>query len=124
MRKKTRTSGSGPALLEKVVEGLHEKKGRDVVSLDLRNIPNAVADHYVICTGDSNTHVEALAGTMEETVRKALGEKPWHVEGLANSEWVLVDYVDVVVHIFQPHARDHYRLENLWADAKLTQHPE
>lgn len=124
MAKKSRTAKTNPALVEKVVEALHAKKGHDVVSLDLRHIHSAVADWFIICTGDSSTQVEALAGSVEDGVRKSLGEKPWHLEGMTNAEWVLVDYVDVVVHIFQPHARNHYGLEHLWADAIVTEHAD
>ena len=124
MAKNSRKAKVRPALLDKVVDALHQKKGHHVVSLDLRQIHAAVADYFVLCTGDSNTQVEALAGSVEELVRKDLGERPWHVEGMTNAEWVLVDYVDVVVHIFQPQARSHYALERLWADATATEHAD
>lgn len=94
-------------LVSEIVTGLQEKKGKEIVSLDLRDIETAVTDFYVICTGDSNTHVNALSGSVEEEVRKAIKDKPWHIEGTTNGEWVLMDYVNVVVHIFQD------KLENI-----------
>lgn len=111
-------------LVEEIVNGLLEKKGKEIVSLDLRQIDNAVSDFYVVCSGDSNTHVSALSGSVEEEVRKALKDKPWHVEGTTNGEWVLMDYVNVVVHIFQRGPRQHYNIEGLWADAIVKEYDE
>lgn len=111
-------------LVSEIVNGLREKKGKEIVSLDLRDIETAVTDFYVICTGDSNTHVNALSGSVEEEVRKAIKDKPWHVEGTTNGEWVLMDYVNVVVHIFQRQTREHYNIEGLWADAVTKEYEE
>lgn len=111
-------------LVKEIINGLQEKKGKHIVSLDLRKIENAVTEFYVVCSGDSNTHVNALAGSVEEEVRKALKDKPWHVEGTSNAEWVLLDYVNVVVHIFQRGIRDHYNIEGLWADAVVKEYDE
>lgn len=111
-------------LVAEIVNGLQEKKGKDIVSLDLRKIDTAVTDFFVLCTGDSNTHVNALAGSVEEEVRKAIKDKPWHIEGTSNGEWVLLDYVNVVVHIFQDEVREHYNIEGLWADAITKEHEE
>ena len=99
-----------------VVQGMREKKARNIVSLDLRHIPNTVCDFFVICSGDSNTHVDGIAGSVQEMTRKQLNDRPWHVEGMGNSEWVLLDYVNVVVHVFQREPRDYYSIERLWAD--------
>lgn len=107
-----------------VVQGMRERKARDIVTLDLRHIPNTVCDFFVICSGDSNTHVEGISGSVQEMTRKQLNDRPWHVEGLGNSEWVLLDYVNVVVHVFQREPRDYYSIERLWADAIITEHDE
>jgi len=107
-----------------VVQGMREKKARDIVTLDLRHIPNTVCDFFVICSGDSNTHVEGISGSVQEMTRKQLNDRPWHVEGMGNSEWVLLDYVNVVVHVFQREPRDYYSIERLWADAVITEHDE
>nr|MDA3954201.1 ribosome silencing factor [Bacteroidales bacterium] len=97
-------------------------KGQNIVSLDLTEIENSVCKYFVICHGDSNTQVSALADSVIKTVRVETGEKVWHKEGLNNATWVLLDYSDVVIHIFQKEYRDFYKLEELWADAKLTEH--
>lgn len=111
-------------LLECIVEGIREKKGKEITVLDLRNIQNAICDFYVVCTGDSNTHVAAIASGIEEEVRKNLKEKPWHVEGLSNAEWVLVDYVSIAAHIFRNESREFYNIEGLWADAEITEYED
>lgn len=123
MKKKSREVNT-EQLVEEIINGLREKKGKDIVTLDLRKINSSVTDFFVLCTGDSNTHVNALAGSVEEEVRKAIKDKPWHVEGTSNGEWVLMDYVNVVVHIFQREIREHYNLEGLWADAELKEYDE
>ena len=105
-------------LIRYAVQGIEEKKGNDIVCVDLKKIPNSACDYFVICEGGSRTQVQAIAESIEEHVEKNTGNRPWHVEGLTNAEWVLMDYVDVAVHIFQPEARIHYNLENLWADAE------
>lgn len=107
-----------------VVQGMREKKARDIVTLDLRHIPNTVCDFFVICSGDSNTHVDGISGSVQEMTRKQLNDRPWHVEGMGNSEWVLLDYVNVVAHVFQREPRDYYSIERLWADAIITEHDE
>lgn len=103
------------------VHGLQEKKARDIVILDLREMSHAVCDYFIVCHGDSTTQVEALADAVETEVREQLGEKPWHREGMENAQWILVDYVDVVVHVFHREAREFYDLEGLWADAPAEQ---
>lgn len=107
-------------LVDAVIKGIQEVKGREIVHLDLRDIPNAVCDHFVVCHGDSDTQVEAITRSVLEGVRKQAGEKPWHTEGERNAEWVLLDYVDVVVHIFHRDKRGFYALEELWGDAART----
>lgn len=108
---------SSARLVEAVIHGIQEVKGRDIVHMDLRNVPNTVCDHFVVCHGDSDTQVEAITRSVLESARKATGEKPWHTEGQRNAEWVLLDFVDVVVHIFHRDKRAHYALEDLWGDA-------
>lgn len=104
-------------LLEAVIAGIQEVKGKDIVHLDLRDVPNSACDHFVVCHGDSDTQVEAILGSVEKFALERAGEKPWHVEGRRNAEWILLDFVDVVVHIFHRDKRGYYALEDLWADA-------
>lgn len=104
-------------LLNAIIDGMLDKKGHQILVLDLRPTGNSVADWFVICHGTSNTQADAIADSVEDTVRKRLNEKPWHTEGFQNAEWILLDYVNVVVHVFQEPIRDFYRLEDLWADA-------
>jgi ribosome-associated protein len=104
-------------LLKSVIKGIFEKQGQDVLKIDLRKIENRIADYFVICHGSSKTQVDSISYSVEDTARKEAGEKPIHVEGHENCFWVLVDYGDVVVHIFQEEYRNFYSLESLWADA-------
>lgn len=115
--KKTRTVTPAERLVNAVVQGMQEVKARDVVHLDLRNVPNTICDHFVICHGDSDTQVEAIAGSVEKFTRERAGEKPWHSEGQESKGWVVIDFVDVVVHIFHREKRRFYQLEQLWSDA-------
>jgi ribosome-associated protein len=107
-------------LVDAVVAGILEVKGKNISILDLRGINNRVCDYYIICQADSSTQVNAIAGSVEVMVKKLTGERPYHSEGFQNSEWILVDYVTVVVHVFQSQVRDFYNLESLWADAEIT----
>ena len=106
-------------LLETVIEGIQEVKGRDTAILDLKKIETAVCKYFVICSGTSNTHVSSITDSVKKIVSKEIQEKPWHIEGLNTSEWVLLDYSDIVVHVFQKQTREFYRLEDLWGDAKI-----
>lgn len=108
-------------LIETIVKAIQDTKGEDIKILNLTHIENAVADHFIICSANSNTQVNAIAGNVEKTVRNELKDRPWHVEGSENAMWILVDYVSVVVHIFQKHIREYYDIEDLWSDAKVTQ---
>ena len=110
-------------LVNKVVEGIQEKKGSDITILDLTEIDNTISSFFVICAGDSNVHVEAIADSVEDYVRIHTNEKPLHVEGKQNANWILIDYFDVVVHLFQRTTREFYNLESLWSDAKRTEVP-
>ena len=107
-------------LVEKIVSSIDEVKGIDVDLLDLRKINNTVCRFFIICTGTSNTHVSAITSSIKKNVSKELKEKPYSMEGQENQEWVLIDYVDVVVHIFQQNIREFYDIENLWGDAKIS----
>jgi ribosome-associated protein len=106
-------------ITDDIIKGILDKKGEKVVTIDFSNIHNAVFKGFVICHGNSNVHVASIADSVEEYVRKKSGRKPWHIEGRSNAEWILLDYVDMVVHIFQEKFRDFYQLENLWADADI-----
>ncbi|RKN78369.1 ribosome silencing factor [Ulvibacterium marinum] len=112
---------SADELITLILQGIDEVKGNDVSLLDLREIENTVCDYFIICSGTSNTHVNAITGSIQKTVSKAIKDKPWHVEGEDNAEWVLMDYVNVVVHVFQKHIREFYDIEGLWGDAKFTE---
>ncbi|WBU89968.1 ribosome silencing factor [Cellulophaga omnivescoria] len=117
MQKKT---ASADELITLILQGIEDVKGHDINLLDLREIENTVCDYFVVCNGTSNTHVNAIVSSIQKTVSKAIQDKPWHVEGSDNSEWVLLDYVNVVVHVFQKQTRDFYDIEGLWGDAKVT----
>ncbi|MBC8769184.1 ribosome silencing factor [Arenibacter sp. BSSL-BM3] len=111
---------SADELIALILSGIEEVKGHDINLLDLRDIENTVCDYFIICNGTSNTHVNAIVGSIQKTVSKAIQDKPWHVEGSDNAEWVLMDYVNVVVHVFQKQVREYYDIEGLWGDAKVT----
>lgn len=106
-------------LTESIINGLQEKKGKNIVVMDLRGLSGAVTDFFIICEGDSSTQVEALSRSVEEVVEKECGDFPTHIEGKNNAQWVLIDYITVVVHIFQPEQRSYYGIEKLWADAEI-----
>jgi len=110
-------------LLINIIKGIEEVKGNDIDILDLREIENTVCDYFIICNGNSNTQVNAIVNSVQKIVSKELKDKPWHVEGSDNAEWVLMDYVDIVVHVFQKHVREFYNIEGLWGDAKITTIP-
>ena len=105
-------------LITQIIKGIEEVKGQDIEILDLSDIENTVCDYFIICNGNSNTQVNAIVNSVQKTVSKAIQEKPWHVEGSNNAEWVLLDYVHVVVHVFQKQIREFYNIEGLWGDAK------
>lgn len=107
-------------LLTSIIKGIEEVKGNDIEILDLRSIETAVCDYFVICNGNSNTQVNAIVNSVQKLVSKELKDKPWHVEGTDNAEWVLMDYVSIVVHVFQKEIREYYNIEGLWGDAKIT----
>ncbi|MDO1499837.1 ribosome silencing factor [Winogradskyella maritima] len=117
----TKDKGNADQLITTILAGIEEVKGKEIVILDLREIENTVCDYFVICEGTSNTQVNAIVNSIQKLVSKTIKDKPWHIEGTDNAEWVLMDYVNVVVHVFQKHIREYYDIESLWGDAKTTE---
>ena len=111
-------------LVETIKKAIQEKKGSNIVVADLTKIEGTICQYFMICTGNSPTQVEAITESVGDVVREKLGEKPAHVVGLENAQWVAMDYTDVLVHIFLPDVRDYYDLEHLWEDAPLTRIPD
>ena len=120
MRKKNESKNAA-LLTEVIFEGMKNNKAEDIVLLDLNGIDNAVCKYFVICTGKSSTQIEGIANAVVRATREELKERPWHQEGRGTSEWILLDYVDVVIHIFSKELRAYYELEELWADAKRSE---
>lgn len=108
-------------LVDSVIEGLQDKKGHRITTADLTHIDDTICQYFVICTGNSPSQVQALARSVEDTVRKSGGGSPIATVGTQNSIWVAIDYADVMVHIFLPEEREFYDLEHLWADAMITE---
>jgi ribosome-associated protein len=111
-------------LNELVIEGIQDKKGKKVVLLDLRHLDDAPVDFFVICEGDSNTHVKAISESIYKTVKDSIATTPIHTEGSVNAKWILMDYFDTVVHVFYPETRDFFDIEGLWSDARTTEFGE
>ena len=111
---------SSDVLSEWVVEGMLEKKAMNVVVMDLREVKHAIADYFIICSGNSDTQIDAITDSIEEQIHKRSKQNPWKREGQQNKEWILLDYVDVVAHVFNKEKRTFYGLEELWGDAKIT----
>lgn len=107
-------------LSEIAVQGIQEKKGNDIVRLDLRELGSSVSDYFVICNADSSTQVKAIADSVEDEIYKATKTNPWRKEGFDNAEWIILDYLDIVVHIFRTEKRDFFGIEELWGDAETT----
>ncbi len=116
MKKK---SNGAEVLLESVIKGIFEKKGQNVLKIDLRKLENRITDYFVICHAPSGTQVSAICDSVDDTVRKDASEKPLHIEGLDNCFWVLLDYGNVIVHVFLEEYRKFYSLESLWSDAAI-----
>ena len=116
---KNKTLQESTSISELVVYGIQEKKGNEIVRLDLRNIHSSVAEYFVVCHAESSTQVKAIAQSVEDEVLKALKLEPWRKEGLQQSEWIILDYIDVVVHIFKTDKREFYGIEDLWGDAEM-----
>jgi ribosome-associated protein len=109
-------------IFKSIIKAIQEKKGENIVALDLRKIPEAVADFFVICEATSTIQIKAIADFVEETVKRDCGENPYKHEGYSALQWVLIDYVNIVVHIMQPETRKFYKLEEMWSDGALTEH--
>jgi iojap-like ribosome-associated protein len=122
--KKSNKTDSSIDLLKVIVEAMQEKKAQNVVSLNLSELKNSICKYFVICNADSSTQVSAISDEIEDKVLEKLNEKVWRRNGIQNAFWIILDYGDVVVHIFQTPQRDFYRLEELWADAELTKYEE
>ena len=118
MGKKT-VGRKSDVLVKIIIDSIKQHKGKEVVSLDLRKIETAVCDFFIICHGTSNTHIASITENLRKDISKQMREKPWHTEGETNKEWILMDYFNVVVHIFNKEKRNFYKLENLWADANI-----
>ena len=118
---KKRKGVNSETLSDVIVKGMQEKKASDIVVMDLRKIKNAVADFFVICSGNSDKQLDAISDSIDAEVYKKLQENPWHTEGKNNKEWMLLDYIDVVAHVFRKDRRDFYALERLWGDADITE---
>lgn len=117
---KKKTANLSTYLSEIAIQGIQEKKGHDIVRLDLRELNSAVSDYFVVCNADSSTQVKAIADSVEDEIYKLTQTHPWRKEGLDNAEWIILDYLDVVVHIFRTEKRDFYGIEDLWGDAETT----
>ncbi len=118
---KKKKGNDSEKLSKAIVKGMQEKKASDIVVMDLREVKNAVADFFVICSGNSDKQLEAISDSVDEEVYKALKEKPWQTEGKNNKEWMILDYISVVSHIFRKDRRQFYALEKLWGDAEITE---
>lgn len=116
---KTKPENELGTLCDEIINGIQEKKGKQIVKLDLQKLKTRPTDIFIVCHGDSTTQVDALAKSVEDSVHKALKIKPWHKEGSENAEWILLDYIDAVVHVFLKERRDFYAIEELWGDAEL-----
>jgi len=106
-------------LSELAIHGIQEKKGNDIVRLDLRNINSSISDYFVICHAESGTQIRAIADSIEKEIFDATQQEPWRKEGLEAAEWIVLDYVDVVIHIFRTEKREFYGIEDLWGDAEI-----
>ncbi len=120
MTKKKKQADS-EKLSKAIVSGMQEKKASEIVVMDLREIKNAVADFFIVCSGSSDKQLDAIAGSIDDEVFKKLKENPWQMEGRSNKEWVILDYINVVAHIFRKDRRQFYSIEKLWGDAKITE---
>jgi ribosome-associated protein len=109
-------------IFKTIIKAIQDKKGEHIVSLDLRKIPEAVADFFIICEASNQPQIRAIADSVEDEVKKKCGESPYHHEGKGGLQWVLIDYVNVVVHILMPENRKFYKLEEMWSDGTLEEH--
>ena len=117
----TKENSNADQLISVIISGIEDVKGQNINILDLREIENTVCDYFIICEGTSNTQVNAIVNSIQKKVSKETKDKPWHIEGSDNAEWVLMDYVNIVVHVFQKQTREYYDIESLWGDAVTTE---
>ena len=118
------TYDNSTALCGHLIGLIQDKKGKSIVSLDLRQIPEAISDYFIICHGDSTTQVKAIVDNVHRKIKEEWGELPHHIEGMSSAEWAIIDYIDVVVHVFLRDRRDYYHLEDLWSDAGITRYED
>ena len=111
-------------IIKTIVGAIQDKKGKNIISLDLRKINEAVADFFIVCEADNQPQIRAIAENVEHQVKERCGEDPWHHEGYSTLHWVLLDYVNVVVHVMSPENRKFYKLEEMWSDAGLEEYDE
>ena len=111
-------------LIEQITEGIQDKKGKKIVIADLTQIDDTICNYFIICQGNSPSQVTAIVESVKDFAREGSNAKPYAVDGLRNAKWVAMDYAEVLVHVFLPEVRNYYNLENLWADAKLTEIPD
>ncbi len=119
MNNSVRVESEVKVLLDTIIEALKEKKGKNIVKIDLRKIKHSICDYFIICEGDSNTQVNALAENVERQAFLQLQKSPHHIEGRENAQWILLDFFEVVVHVFQRENREFYKLEELWSDGVI-----
>ncbi|MFN8438340.1 MAG: ribosome silencing factor [Cytophagales bacterium] len=119
-RKSTKVLPETKLLLDLVVKGMQERKAKNITILDMSEVSGAMTDFFVICTGTSDSQVDAISDSIEEEVYNTVKYNPAHVEGKANKEWILIDYLDVMAHVFKKETREFFALEDLWGDAKIT----
>ncbi|MBN2350433.1 MAG: ribosome silencing factor [Bacteroidales bacterium] len=112
--------GGNTELIETIISGILEKKGKEIINITFKKNNNAVCDNFIICHGDSKTQVVAIADSVEEKVKVNLDKPIGHREGAENAQWILLDFYDIIVHIFQKETREYYRIEELWGDALIT----
>lgn len=122
--KRVKKTSNTEDLLSCIVDAIQDKKGKNIVSLEIGTLPNAVCKYFVFCNADSTTQVDAIANNIEDKVLEKLGEKVYRSDGYQNAIWIVLDYIDIVVHVFQTEWRNYYRVEALWADAKAIQYAE
>jgi len=120
-KRKKESAAHSEKLSQLIVKGMQEKKASDIVVMDLRKVKNAVADFFILCSGNSDKQLDAIADSIDQEVYKGLKENPWHTEGKNNKEWMLLDYINVVAHVFRKDKRTFFALEKLWGDAEITE---
>lgn len=123
-RKTTGRLTRNSKIFKTIIRAIQDKKGEKIISLDLRKVEEAVADFFIICEANNPQQIRAIADSVEDLVKKQTGEMPYHLEGKQTLQWVLVDYVNIVVHIMMPESRKFYKLEEMWSDAPLEEHQD